>query len=86
MLTLFGLLGWLSLPKCPLCLATYLAMGSGMTLSFAESQDLRQLWLITVTAMMLFGICRLATYGRQGVRSRLMSQTPRLDLSVREPD
>lgn len=39
-LSFLGLLGWLALPKCPMCLAAYLAMGTGLSLSLAQSRTL----------------------------------------------
>jgi hypothetical protein len=61
-LTIAGMLGWLCVPKCPLCLATYVAIGSGITISFAQSQALRQLLFVAATGMILAGAWRLGKW------------------------
>ena len=64
-LTLVGTISWLCVPKCPMCVATYVAIGSGITLSFAQSQILWQAMTMTATAMILTGVWRLWRYGRR---------------------
>lgn len=39
-LSLVGAVGWLTLPKCPLCLAAYFAFGTGISLSVTQSRGL----------------------------------------------
>lgn len=60
LLTLCGMLGWLSVPKCPLCLTAYIAIGSGLTLSFAQSQILLQLCGVAAAGMILAGVWHLS--------------------------
>ena len=69
-LTLLGMLGWLCVPKCPLCLATYVAIGSGVTLSFAQSQVLRQMMFVVAAGVLVAGTLRLGMHRRQFIRSR----------------
>jgi hypothetical protein len=68
-LTLVGMLGWLCVPKCPLCVATYVAIGSGVTLSFAQSQVLRQLLVVAAAGVLLAGAWRLGKHGWQFIRA-----------------
>jgi hypothetical protein len=72
-LTLVGMLGWLCVPKCPLCLATYVAIGSGITLSFAQSQVPRQLLFVAAACVLVVGGWRLGKHVRQFIRAWLRS-------------
>ena len=72
-LTLAGMLGWLCVPKCPLCVATYVAIGSGITLSFAQGQILRQMLFAAAAGVLLAGAWRLGRHVRQFIRVRKTS-------------
>jgi Flp pilus assembly protein TadB len=51
------------LPKCPLCLAAYVALGTGFTLSYASAQILlRALILLCLGALALCGAKRLLRF------------------------
>lgn len=67
-LAVCGMLGWLCVPKCPLCLAAYLALGSGITLSFAQSQLLRQLLFVVAAGLILAGAWRIGRHAFLVVR------------------
>ncbi|WP_425615393.1 hypothetical protein NA78x_005310 [Anatilimnocola sp. NA78] len=69
-LTVCGLLGWLCIPKCPLCVATYFALGSGLTLTLAQSQLLRQSMYVAAASLILFGVWRLAKHGWRTIARR----------------
>ncbi|HEY1065324.1 MAG TPA: hypothetical protein VGE52_04415 [Pirellulales bacterium] len=62
MLTALGILGWLSVPKCPLCLAAYIAIGSGVSMSLAQSQALRQTLFVLAGLLIVAGAARLAAH------------------------
>jgi hypothetical protein len=47
--------------------------GIQITLSFAQSQILRQLWFVAVAVMIPAGAWRLGSYGRQFIQSRRAS-------------
>jgi hypothetical protein len=71
-LSLLGILGWLALPKCPLCLAAYLAIGTGLSISVSNSRTLY--WSLATLAGGLFlvgaiRICRI-THSRWYYPSR----------------
>jgi hypothetical protein len=71
-LSLLGILGWLALPKCPLCLAAYLAIGTGLSISASNSRTLY--WSLATLAGGLFlvgaiRICRI-THARWYAPSR----------------
>lgn len=51
---LLGSLGWLSIPKCPMCVAAYFAAATGIAIPFAHAPALR-LALLLVTASLVFG-------------------------------
>jgi hypothetical protein len=78
-LTLLGVLGWLCVPKCPLCLAACVAIGSGVSISLAQGQALRQLLFASAALMIAAGAWRLAISGRRFYRLRL----PRRSVDVR---
>ncbi|MGC4004928.1 MAG: hypothetical protein QM811_18155 [Pirellulales bacterium] len=59
-LTVCGLLGWVCVPKCPLCLAAYVAVGSGITLTFAQGAALRYALLGFAAVLILAGTWFLA--------------------------
>jgi hypothetical protein len=59
-LSIVGVLGWLALPKCPMCLAVYIAMGSGLSLTLAQSRILYSALAILAAVAFLIGTVRLA--------------------------
>ena len=78
-LALIGALGWLCVPKCPLCLAAYVAIGSGVTLTYSHGQALRQLLMVCATGLILLGgwqlvRCGLEWLGTRGIRRRQTAQ------------
>jgi hypothetical protein len=56
---LVGSLGWLLVPKCPLCLMAYISMGTGLTVSLAFSQFLRITLLFLAASFCLAGLWRI---------------------------
>ena len=46
------------LPKCPACVAGYVALATGVSLPFATASYLRMLILIVCTAALLFAAAR----------------------------
>jgi hypothetical protein len=45
---------WVFMPKCPICLAAYLALWTGLGLSFVEATYLRQSLLLLSAAFLLY--------------------------------
>jgi hypothetical protein len=72
-----GNIGWLApvailtvLPKCPVCFAVYIAMGTGMGLPFAAAKYLRiSLLLICIASVLYFGL--MQTLGLGTIRRRV---------------
>jgi hypothetical protein len=59
-LSLLGALGWLALPKCPLCLAAYLAIGTGLSISASNSRILYLALGAVAVCLFIAGALRLA--------------------------
>ncbi len=52
---------WVLMPKCPVCLAAYVALWTGLGLSFATAQYVRSsLLLLSATAMLYLVFRRFA--------------------------
>jgi hypothetical protein len=51
---------WVLMPKCPVCLAAYVALGTGLGLSFATAQYVRWSLLFMSTGLLLYVALRLA--------------------------
>ena len=60
-LSILGIVGWLALPKCPLCLAAYVAIFSGLSISAAYGRVLYFALVILVAACFLAGAVRLGS-------------------------
>lgn len=58
-LSLLGLLGWLALPKCPMCLAVYVSMATGIGLSFTASHSLYYSLGAIALAALFIGLIRM---------------------------
>lgn len=66
-LSLLGALVWLALPKCPLCLAAYLAIGSGLSLTVAQSRTLYIALAFLAAGLFAWGASRmLLAFWRRG--------------------
>lgn len=46
------------MPKCPLCLAAYVALGTGFTMSYASAHTLMQVLTLLCISALAFGIAR----------------------------
>jgi hypothetical protein len=68
--SLLPLAVWLLLPKCPLCVASYLALWTGLGLSFTEAAALRQL-LLGVSGILLVALVLRHAYLLGKNRNRL---------------
>ncbi len=64
-LSLMSAIGWLALPKCPLCLAAQLAIISGLTMSASLSRFVYHSMAILAAVCFLLGLLRLR-YLRMG--------------------
>lgn len=54
------------LPKCPLCLAAYVALGTGFTLSYASAHILlRALTIVCISTLAFCIVRRMVKYVRQ---------------------
>ncbi len=58
-LSILGIVGWLALPTCPLCLAAYVAVFSGLSISAAYGRVLYFALEVVVAACFLAGAVRL---------------------------
>ncbi len=58
-LSVLGVLGWLALPKCPLCLTAYLAVISGISISAAYGRLLYVALVVATAACFLWGAWRV---------------------------
>ena len=46
------------MPKCPACLAAYLALGTGIGLSISSADGIRMALIATFTALLVFSTAR----------------------------
>ena len=46
------------MPKCPACLAAYLALGTGIGLSFSSADEIRIALIATFSALLVFSTAR----------------------------
>ncbi len=54
------------MPKCPMCLAAYVALGTGVTISYASAHLLmRSLTMLCISALVLCATRRLQKHFRQ---------------------
>ena len=67
-LSLFGVVGWLLLPKCPVCLAAWVAMLSGLSLSFDASNFVLILLTILAASCILVGMIRIGITSRNNLK------------------
>lgn len=67
-LSLLGVVGWLALPKCPLCLAAYVAMLSGLSLSVGASNAVLATLTIVAAGCFLVGTIRMGSAMRKNWR------------------
>ena len=65
-ITAAGFVGWLLIPKCPMCLAAYAFAFSGMTLTYQYSMVTHRALLAVMVGMMIYGVVQL---GRRRVQS-----------------
>lgn len=70
-----GVMGWLApaaililLPKCPACLALYLAVGTGIGLSFSAASYLRTAIIVTCAVWLLYAAYRYVSRFREEKR------------------
>ena len=61
---------WVFIPKCPLCLAAYVAFWTGLGLSFAAAQYVRWLLLCVSAAALAYLVARRLGIGRVLGRAR----------------
>ncbi len=62
------------MPKCPMCLAAYVALGTGVTISYASAHILmRLLTLLCISALILCAARRLLKHIRQKSSLKLHS-------------
>lgn len=62
---LLGSLGWLFVPKCPICLTAYLAAATGVTIPFVHGPGLRIALLVVTASLFLVGAWRLSRIGQR---------------------
>jgi hypothetical protein len=55
-LTLLGITGWLALPKCPLCLAAYLTIATGFSVTALQGRAVYFALATLVVACVLTGV------------------------------
>ena len=82
-LSLLGLLGWLALPKCPLCLAAYLSIASGVSLSASSSRVLYLTLAGLAAACFAAGLWRIVRSNRRQHAARNLRNTSVLALGIR---
>lgn len=58
-LSLLGVVGWFLLPKCPLCLAAYLAIGAGLSLTATQSRILYVTLSVFAVGLFAWGVLRV---------------------------
>ena len=58
-LSLLGVVGWFLLPKCPLCLAAYLAIGAGLSLTATQSHILYVTLTVLAVSLLAWGVLRV---------------------------
>jgi hypothetical protein len=69
-LSLAGVIGWFLLPKCPLCLAAYLALSAGLSLTALQSRVLYTSLAAIAVSLIAGGALRiLAAFWRSGRNS-----------------
>ena len=70
-LSLLGVLGWLALPKCPLCLAAYLAIGTGLSISVRGSRALYVVLAALTAGLFMAGAWRITKIARRQLMARV---------------
>ncbi len=55
-LTLLGITGWLALPKCPLCLAAYLTIATGFSVTALQGRVVYFALATLVVGCVLMGV------------------------------
>jgi hypothetical protein len=73
-LSLLGIVGWLALPKCPLCFAAWFAMLSGLSLSVGASNAVLLALTIVAAGCFLVGAIRLGNAVWKNLSKRDISQ------------